>query len=199
MYTIDWAKKFQGFSNESPLNLKEFMLFYEEHIAERQFTYLTTSKKMPYFIIETKRNQIPHLMGLQYWNNIHVKQADKQYEKLISGEWDIPFLKQADNGSFREHGWRMDFSGYLYSLLYQYNCNVKLINSRPRNAFNQRGTDLVFQKDGSKYIYFLELRKIKENTFVPISLTNYRKNSNSLMFKSEPLNINNVEIKRIKL
>src|SRR5699024_8666246 len=96
MYTIEWAKNFNGFSKEAPMNLQEFIMFYDEHIANRSFTYSTTSKKMPYFIIETRQNQIPHLMGLQYWNNIDVKQPGKQYERLLNGEWDIPFLKSAD-------------------------------------------------------------------------------------------------------
>lgn len=196
MYTVEWAENFEGFSEKDPMDLKSFTLFYDEYISGRHFKYSTSSKKMPYFIIETKRNQMPHLMGLHKWNNIDVKQADKQYGKLISGEWDIAFLKNADNGSFKEHGWRMEFLGYLYSLLYQYQCKVKLINKAPNNVFNKRKIDMVFQKDGSKLIYFLELREKEENVFVPTSLTNYRKNSRALQFKSEPLNINNVQVER---
>jgi hypothetical protein len=109
MYTIDWAKNFQGFSKEEPMDLKNFILFYDEHIAERYFTYSTTSKKIPHFVIETSQNQIPHLMGLQYWHNIDVRQANKQYDRLISGEWDLSFLQAADNGSFKEYRWRIEF------------------------------------------------------------------------------------------
>ncbi|GAE93128.1 hypothetical protein JCM21714_2168 [Gracilibacillus boraciitolerans JCM 21714] len=99
MYTIQWATGFRGgFSKEEPMDLHKFTLFYDEHIAERYFTYSTTSKKIPYFVIETKRNQLPHLMGLQHWNNLDVKQPEKQYERLINGEWDIPFIAAADNG-----------------------------------------------------------------------------------------------------
>ncbi len=198
MYPIDWAKKFQGFSKDNPMNLKKFILFYDEHIANRYFTYTTTSKKVPYFVIETKQNQIPHLMGLQYWNNIDVKQADKQYDRLISGEWDIPFLEAADKGSFKEHRWRIEFLGYLYKLLYQHECRLKLINKTTHNVFNNRRIDMVFQREESKLVYFLELREKGKNVFVPTSLSNYRKNSNAWRFKSDPLYINDVLIERNK-
>lgn len=198
MYTIDWAKNFNGFSDESPMSLQDFILFYDEHIANRYFTYSTTSKKMPYFVIETRPNQIPHLMGLQYWNNIDVKQPGKQYDRLISGKWDIPFLQAADEGSFRDHGWRIEFLGHLYNLLYHHKCTVKLINQTTFSVFKRRRINMVFQKDDSKLVYFLELREKGENTFVPTSLTNYRKGSNALRFKSDPLHISDVLVERNK-
>lgn len=198
MYTIEWAKNFQGFPNEDPMDLHNFILFFDEHIAERYFTYTTDSKRMPNFVIEMKQNQIPHLMGLQHWNNIDVKQADKQYKKLISGEWDISFLKNADNGSFKEYGWRIEFLGHLYNFLYHHKCRIKLINKTTHSVFRNRRINMVFQKDGSKFVCFLELREKGENVFVPTSLTKYRIKSSALSFKSEPLTITDVLVEKIK-
>ncbi len=56
--------------------------------------------------------------------------------------------------------------------------------------------NMVFQKGDSKLVYFLELRENGENIFVPTSLTNYRKGSNALSFKSNPLHITDVLIER---
>lgn len=195
MYTSEWAKNFKEFADNQAMDLQKFILFYEKYLTNKTFTYSTSSKKMPLFEIITKPNQLPHLMGLQYWNNIAIKQPEKQYKQLITGKWDIPFLKSADKGAFKEHGWRIEFLPHLYNLFYYYQCTVKLINPTTHSVFQRRGMHMVFQKENSKLVYFLELREIKENTFVPASISRYHKNSNALRFKSDPLQITNVSIK----
>lgn len=199
MYTIEWAKKFDGFSRKQPMILQDFILFYEKHLADRYFTYTTTSKMIPKFTIKTKQNQIPHLMGLQYWNNLEVRQPSKQYQRLINGQWNIPHLRAADEGSFKKHGWRIEFLGYLYKLLYHHKCSVKLIHQTIHSVFLRRRVHMVFEKRSLKLVYFLELREIKNRIFVPTSLTNYRRGSNALRFRSEPLTINSVKVEKTSL
>src|SRR5690606_26366852 len=107
------------------------------------------------------------------------------YEKLISGEWDLDFIIAADNGAYKEFRERIEFLPYLYKLLYQYDCRVKLVNQNVGKGFNRRRAQLIFQRDGVKSVYVLELRqKTQEEdevaVYVPISITVHRKNSNAL-------------------
>ncbi|MFD1174513.1 PBECR4 domain-containing protein [Oceanobacillus picturae] len=199
MYSIDWAKNFQGFSKDYPMNLQKFTQFYDEHISDRYFTYETTSKKQPFFVIETRKNQLPHLMGLQHWNNINVTQPEKQYNNLINGQWDISFISKADNQAYKKHSGRIEFLPNLYNFLYHYQCSVRLVNREATPMFKRRKIDMILQKDGEKWVYILELRSKgpqEPTTYIPATLTEHRKKSNSLRFKSEPLEIKDVLVEK---
>lgn len=198
MYTVEWAKNFDGFKPKEELDIHKFTQFYDKHIANRFFTYETTSSKLPYFVVRMEKNQLPHLFGLQHWNNIEVKQPKKQYEKILSGEWSLEYLKKADPGSYKEFKLRIAAMPYLYNMLYYHKCQIKLLNKNIPSPFQKRRVDMLFQKEKDKYVYLLELREIQEsnNLFVPISLTVHRKNSNNLRVKSEPIIINNVLVEK---
>lgn len=118
MYNTSWALNFNGFLNQQKMDLHQYVLFYDKYIANKNFIYTTTSPILPTFVVESKENQLPHLIGLQNWNNVHVKQASKQYELLKSGEWDIPYLQKADSGAYKEYRARIEFLPYLYKFLY---------------------------------------------------------------------------------
>lgn len=192
MYTVDWALNFNGFSTNEPMNLHSFALFYDKYIADKSFTYTTSSKLLPYFVVETKGNQLPHLMGLQKWNNIYIKQPDKQYEQLLRGEWDIPFLQKSDEGTYNEYRERIEFLPNLYRFLYKFDCRIKLVNKDMPSPFKRRGINMIFQKDEKKLVYVLELREKAPSIFVPTSVTVHRKNARSLVAKFSPLEITDV-------
>lgn len=198
MYTTQWALNFNGFTNTNPMDLHQFVLFFEEHIANRMFHYITHNKELPSFSIDSRSDQLPHLMGLQKWNNIHVKQASKQYELLFNGEWDIPFLAKADNGAFKENQSRIESMPYLYSMLYKCECEIKSIHPVMDSPFKRRKINMIFQKQSSKFAHILELREKKlagENrVFVPTSFTVYPKKAKVLIGKHTKLNIELVNI-----
>jgi hypothetical protein len=199
MYTTQWALNFSGFTNVEPMDLHQFVLFYEEHIADRMFHYTTDNKKIPSFIIDSRGDQLPHLMGLGKWNNIHVKQASKQYELLINGEWDIPFLSKADNGTFNELQSRIESMPYLYSMLYKCDCEIKSIHPVMDSPFKRRNINMIFQKSSSKLAHVLELREKnivgKNNVFAPTSFSVYAKNAKVFDGKNTKLNIESINIK----
>jgi hypothetical protein len=198
MYTIQWALNFSGFTNAQHMDLHQFVRFYEEHIANRMFHYTTDNKEFPSFTIDSRADQLPHLMGLQKWNNIHVKQSSKQYELLVSGEWDIPFLAKADNGTFKEFQSRIESMPYLYSMLYKCDCEIKSIHSTMDSPFKRRKINMIFQKQSSKLAHVLELREksvIGENRiFAPTSFTVYPKQSKALAGKHTKINIESINI-----
>lgn len=202
MYTVEWAKNFDGFQKGEYIDLKRFTHFYEEHITERFYAFETDSKQMPYFVIESRFSQLPHLMGLQYWNNIDVKQAEKQYKKLKTGEWTIEFLKKSDPGAFKQNYPRIEFTPHLYQLLYFGECRVRLLNPNIQTPFSNRKIDMLFERDKGNLIFFLELReknpKNQPNVFVPTSITFYRKNSSVLRrINSLTLRINDILVEKI--
>jgi len=199
MYTIEWVSDFQGFSKDEKMDLHKFVLFYDQYIAEKLYIYTTTSPMLPSFIVEARQSQLPHLMGLQYWNNLPVKQASKQYESMLDGDWDMNYLEAADRGSYLDHRSRIEFLPHLYNLLYRYDCQIKLISHTVPSPFKNRKIDMIFQKDGSKLTYALELReKVKKGDktgiFVLTSVSIHNKNK-PLRGKFLKLNITNVEIK----
>lgn len=182
MYTEEWAGNFDGFTKENPMDLRLFMQFFEEHVASKKFEYTTNHKKIPSFIIEAGGSQLPHLMGLQHWNNLSTRNATAQFEKMLSGEWDLEFLKSSDEGAWDENRERLEFTPYLYNLFHECECIVKLVNPNvPGSVFVRRQVDLIFQKPKGKLIFAVELRETeKENIFRPTSITTHRKESSAM-------------------
>lgn len=197
MYTVDWAENFIGFSKGEQIDLHKFVQFYDECIAYRDFTYATSSPLIPYFVVESKPSQLPHLMALQHWNNLPVKQATKQYEFLKSGEWDLEYLAKADQGAFQEHQARINFLPYLYNYLYNYKCDIKIINKNTPSSFKNRNIDMIFQHAGVKLAYILELRKKKDDgPYVLTSLTVHNKKAQALKIKTTPVKITDLLIEK---
>ncbi|PFB94063.1 hypothetical protein CN296_24215 [Bacillus cereus] len=198
MYTTQWASNFSGFTNSAPMDLHKFVLFFEEHIANRIFHYTTDNAAIPSFIIDSRAEQLPHLMGLQYWNNIHVKQGSKQYELLISGKWDMSFLSKADNGAFKEFKERIESMPYLYNMLYKCDCEIKQIHPVMDSPFKRRRINMIFQKQSSKLAHILELREKntsgKDRIYVPTSFSVYPKKAKALVGKHTKLNTKLIRI-----
>lgn len=191
MYTIEWCDRFTGFRKIEDLDLHHFVLFFEEHLANRLFIYKTSHPLHSSFSIEVRGNQLPHLMGLQRWNHLEVKQPDKQYQKLLSGEWDLPTLSKVDQHAFNEQKERIGFLPYLYQLLYKGECDIKMIKPKTNPGFDRRRVNMVFWRNGSKLVYLLELRE-KENeptVYIPVSITVHRPRSQSLQASYIPLNV----------
>lgn len=195
MYTVEWALEFEGFSKEESMDLHKFVLFYDEHIAEKNFIYTTTSAAIPSFMIEARKNQLPHLIGLQHWKNLPVKQPGKQYEFLFNGEWGIPFLEKADAGAYEEYRARIEFLPNMYKFLYKCECQVKLVHPTMPSPFKNRRIDMIFQKAGGKLVYVLELREKRDTkVFVLASITVHNKNAQALKSKFLPVNVISVEV-----
>lgn len=198
MYTTQWALDFTGFTNSEPMNLHQFVLFFQEHIANRKYYYTTNNKELQSFIIDSRTDQLPHLLGLQHWKNLPIKQASKQYKLLFDGKWDMSFLSKADNGSFKEHRSRIESMPYLYSMLYKGHCEIKTIHPVMHSPFKNRRIDMIFQKPSSKLAHILELReKGKEGehkVYAPTSFSVYPKQSNAIKGKHTKLNINSINI-----
>lgn len=198
MYTVNWAQNFQGFTKQNPIDLKAFTQFYEEHMGNRHFEYLTKTSKLPVFTIESMGNQLPHLMGLQYWNNLPTKQASIQYDHMKNGDWNLSFIQKADEGAWQKYRERLEFTPHLYSFLYNYNCTVKLIHPDIPNQFRNRRIDMIFQKARGKFVFILELRETRnESVYVPISLTVHRVNDPKLQVKALPIHITSVNVRTI--
>jgi len=193
MYTTEWASSFNGFKKDKTLDLHKFARFFDEHIANRMFHYTTEDKELSSFIVDCRSDQLPHLMGLQHWNNLHVKQSSKQYECLIKGLWDMPFLCKADNGAFKTYKSRIESIPYIYSMLYECHCEIKRVHQVIDSPFKRRRIDLIFQRANSKLVNILELReKIvsgEDKVFVPTSFSVYNRNSKALIGKHTKLKI----------
>lgn len=197
MYTIEWAKNFSGFAKDEQLDMQQFVAFYEEYITNRMYFYETDNKMIPSFIIDSRPDQLPHLLGLQHWNNLSVKRASKQYEFLSSGEWDMSFLAKADMGSFKEHKSRIESMPYLYTMLHECKCEIKQIHTAMNSPFKNRKINMIFQENSSKLAHILELREKKvsddeRRIFIPTSFSVYPKKSNALAGKHLKLNIKSV-------
>lgn len=198
MYTVEWATEFKGFTKENPIDLQAFAQFYEQNIANRHFEYHTRNANLPSFIIESQGSQLPHLMGLQKWNNLSTRQASIQYNHLLKGEWSLDFLQKADIGAWQENRERMEFTPHLYNLLYTYDCTVKLVHPDLPSPFKNRRIDMIFQKDHGKLVFVLELREISDKgIYRPTSLTTHTKNDRSLRGKHYPLTIVSVNVRPI--
>lgn len=199
MYTIEWCDRFTGFKKIEELNLHHFALFFEEHLANRLFIYATNHPLHSSFSIEVRGNQLPHLMGLQRWNHLEVKQPDKQYSKLLSGEWDLLTLSKVDQHAFNEQKERIGFLPYLYQLLHKGQCEIKMIQPRSNHGFDRRRVNMIFRKDGSKLVYLLELReKPNEPTvYIPVSITVHRPRAHALQARFIPLNVSTITVRKI--
>ncbi len=201
MYTTEWASNFEGFTKDNPMDLHNFVLFFDEYIADRTFHYVTRDKQLPSFIVDFRADQLPHLMGLQKWNNLHVKQSSKQYELLYNGEWDIPFLAKADKGAYKEYRGRIESMPYLYSMLYNGDCEIKQIHPVMNSPFKRRNINMIFQKPSAKLAHILELREKNvsgdDRVFVPTSFSIYNRKSNALVGKHNKINIESINIKKI--
>lgn len=176
MYDIAWAQSFNGYNDEDQLDIQQYADFFCKNIAERDFTYHTSDPRIPSFTVRLKKNQLPHLMGLQHWLNISVRQPEKQLQNLLTGEWDLEYLMAADDHSWKEYRERIEFLPYIYRLLFDAECQVRLVHKGVRTGFTRRNVDMFFRKDGDNLIYCLELRKISKDhhIYVPTSITTHR-------------------------
>lgn len=198
MYTIAWVNSFVEFTKENPIDLQKFALFYEKYMANRHFEYLTENSNIPVFTIESMGNQLPHLMGLQHWNNLPTKQASIQYDYMKNGEWNLSFLQKADEGAWQTYRERIEFTPHLYNLLYSFDCTVKLIHPVMPSPFKNRRIDMVFQKERGKFVFVLELRETEiAGIYRPVSLTTHRKNDRSLHGKHLRIKITSVNVRTI--
>jgi hypothetical protein len=198
LYTTEWALSFDGFTKDEPMDLHKSVLFYKEHIADRAFHFVTRNKEMPSFIVDSRLDQLPHLLGLAHWNNLHIRQSSKQLELLLSGEWDMEYLANADQGSFKEYRDRIESLPYLYGMLYKGICDIKPVHPVMPSPFKNRKINMIFQREGSKLAHVLELREKKEagdnRIFAPTSLTVYRKNARELQIKTNKIIVDTIEI-----
>ena len=177
------------------MDLHLFAQFYEEHIANQRFEYHTTNQQLPVFAIEARGSQLPHLMGLQKWNNLPTSQAVLQYDAMLNGTWNVSLLQKADMRAWKEYRYRIEFMPYLYTLLYTYECTIKLIHPVMPSSFKNRRIDMIFQKEHAKLIYALELRDVRNNgIYIPVSLTTHTQNSRALQGKHYSLTITRVDV-----
>ena len=137
-------------------------------------------------------------MGLQKWNNLPTSQASIQYEYMSKGEWDLAFLQAADVGAWQEHRDRIEFTPFLYTLLYNCECTIKLIHPDMPSVFKGRRIDMIFQKERGKHVFALELREIGNiGVYKPVSITEYFKNDRRLQGKHTLIKIKNVNVRPI--
>jgi len=145
--------------------------------------------------VEVRDSQLPHLMGLQHWHNLPVSQPEKQLEKLFNDEWDIEFLKSADNYAWQTYYSRIESLPYLYNLLYRQQGTVKLVHQGLQSGFRNRKMDMIFNTSNQKLVYVLELRaKPGNNIYIPSSLTVHRPKSRDLQIPHKILNVTNVTV-----
>lgn len=117
---------------------------------------------------------------------------------LLDGEITIDSLKSSDSHNldlYKNH----ILLPFFYQLFYQYRCGIKLVGQTNGDMYHRRKINMVFEKDHSKSVYLLELREKQKGsfTYVPTSITVYRKGDNRLKTKCLPLQI--VELSIIKL
>lgn len=196
MYTIETFKSPIKFKNIEDFDLHKFSLFFEEKIANRKYTYINSKGKVKSVIIEFRGENLPHLIGLQYWKNLSTNQPSKQYQLLLDGTLNIAQLKKSDSHSFKKYKIRMNLLPYFYSFFYGYDCEIKLVERTSNIDFNRRKVDMIFKRDDSPEVYLLELRLKGTNktTYVPSSITVHNMNSLKLKAKYLPLHIQNVKI-----
>ncbi|WP_462405911.1 PBECR4 domain-containing protein [Gracilibacillus sp. Marseille-QA3620] len=197
MYTIEWAREFNGFEKNEQFDLQKFVVFYEEYITNRVYSYKTDNKRIPSFMIDSRPDQLPHLLGLQKWNNLSVQQASKQYEQLSNGKWDMSFLAKADKGTYKEYKSRIESMPYLYRMLHECKCEIMHIHPVIDSPFKRRNIQMIFEEKSLKLFHVLELRQKNilnddRRIYVPASFTVYRKNSKALVGKHTKLNIKSI-------
>ncbi|TCI50326.1 hypothetical protein EVJ24_14895 [Exiguobacterium sp. SH1S21] len=199
MYTVDFFRNFTQFQDIEEMDLHQFILFFDREIVNRRYTYINSQGKIKSIKIEFRRDNFPHLIGLQYWNNLPTKQATKQYDFLLSGKWDFEYLKKADKKSFEEFKKRFELLPFFYQMFYEWKCEIKLTQKESNRGFKSRGVDMVFRKDNSDTSYLLELRQTGPDkfTYKPVSISDHILNSSSMQAKYLPLRITDVLIEEI--
>jgi len=175
MYTEDWALSFNGFPRNEEIDLQMFSVFFEEYIANRKYIYLDINGVARLKIV-VEGTQLPHVLGLQYWNNLPSKSATSQYEEMKNGEIDLDLLKK-DEGAWQELRKRIEFIPYSYKMLTVVgNSDIRVVPALKTNAFRKRRMDIIFKIPTSKFIYVLEMRKV-EDYYVLTSSSIYNRNS----------------------
>lgn len=197
MYTVDFFRNFTQFQDIEEMDLHQFILFFDREIANRRYTYITSHRKIKSIKIEFRRDNFPHLVGLQYWNNLPTTQATKQYEFLLSGEWDFESLKKADKKSFEEFKKRFELLPFFYQMFYEWRCEIKLTEKESNAGFKRRGVEMIFRRDNSETSYLLELRQTGKFTYKPTSISVHSLNSPTMHAKYLPLSIIEVQIEEI--
>jgi len=204
VYDLQWINNFSGFSKENPMNLKGFSKFFDEYVANRNYIYQTDNKQFPEITVRVELSQLPHLMGLQYFDNLPYRQAEKLMQSMLNEEITSDFLKRADKATWDTHRDRIEGTPLIYKMLNSYQ-SVKLVCKRPIagriSSYARRNMDLIFIDELGKYEYVLELREIEKDTniYALTSLTFDKKNKNNNLtkFPHTSLNIKNLLINRI--
>lgn len=144
--------------------------------------------------IEFRGENLPHLIGLQHWNNLPTNQASKQYRMLLDGTIDFDSLRTSDIRAFKKYKDRFKMLPFFYRFLYDYDCEIKLVERSSNADFKRRKVDMIFKREDSPDVYLLELRCKGEDkfTFVPSSITVHKFNSLTLRAKYLPLYIQEV-------
>lgn len=197
MYDIRWAELFEGFKDDEDLDIHKFACFFSDHIAGTGYIYGTEDKELPNFEIHIRNAQLPHLMGLQHWNNLPVTQAEKQMQKMLSGEWDLNFLKRTDERAWRKFRLRVSFLPFLYKMLNSADskeeCRVRLVHPVQKSGFLRRNIQMIIQKDYANEVYVLELRRSSGQIYIPASLTAHRpQQTKDLKLKHKDLRITSI-------
>jgi len=196
LYTIDSFKTPTHFFKSESLDLHRFALFFEEKIAYRRYTYVNSKGKVKKINKELRGENLPHLIGLQYWSNLPSKQASKQYKMLLDGTIDFEFLKASDITAFKNHKDRFKMLPFFYRSFYNYECEIKLVERNSNVGFERRKVDMIFRQNDSPDVYLLELRckGVDKFTFVPSSITVHKFNSATLKAKYLPLYIQEMRV-----
>lgn len=199
MYTIEFFDTFTGLKKIDDLDLHEFVLFFEKEIANRKYSYSTTHRKVKKINIEIFGSQLPHLLGIHKSDNLPTKRPETLYKMLLDGEITIDYLKSSDSHNLDLYKDRILLLPFFYQLFHQYRCGIKLVGQTNGDMYHRRKINMVFEKDHSSSVYLLELREKQKGsfTYVPTSITVYRKGDSRLKTKCLPLQI--VELSITKL
>lgn len=181
MYTKEWALGFNGFPKNEEIDLKAFSNFFEECIANRKYIYLDKEDNALIKVV-VEGSQLPHVLGLQYWNNLPSKNPIVQYKELLLGTIDLELLKR-DARLWQDMRRRIEFIPFVYKMLTVVgNSDIRIVPAEKTNTFRKRGMEIIFKIPTSKYVYVLEMRKVDDH-YVLASSSVY--NSNSPVFKAK--------------
>lgn len=204
MYDLQWINNFSGFTGENSMNLKCFSKFFDEYVANRNYVYQTDNKQFPKITVRVELSQLPHLMGLQYFDNLPYKQAEKLIQGMFNEDITIDSLKKADKANWDRWRDRIEGTALIYKMLNSYQC-VKLVCKRiiagRKSSYYKRSVDLIFIDLLGKYEYVLELREVEKDTnvYALVSLTfeKINKNKNLTDYPHTLLNIEKLLVDRI--
>lgn len=197
-YDIQWAVNFSGFSKSQPMDLRSFAKFFDEHLANRNYVYETDNIRIPKFTIRVELSQLPHLMGLQKWANLNYSQPNKQVAQMLNGDLNIELLKKSDKSSWNQFYRRIEGLPILYKMLFQYKCEIKIVNQVIKSGYTRRNIQMIFVDKFDKYDYVLELREAEPNTYVLTSFTfSPTGKSSDLKVYHHPIKIKSLTIERI--